>query len=95
MLRLLKKINTVFALIFILPIIVYKYLISVLLPPACKFHPTCSVYAVEALKKHGVVKGLYLSVIRIIRCSPLSHGGFDPVPDSFSFYRRKKDKMTI
>jgi hypothetical protein len=90
MLRLLKKINNVFALIFILPIMVYKYFISVLLPPACKFYPTCSVYAIEALKKYGVIKGSYLSIIRIIRCSPLSYGGFDPVPDSFSFYRRIK-----
>ena len=90
---LLKKINTVFALIFILPIIAYKYLISTLFPPACKFYPSCSVYAMEALKKYGVIKGLYLSIVRIIRCSPLSHGGYDPVPESFSFCRRKKDKI--
>jgi putative membrane protein insertion efficiency factor len=90
MLRLLKKIKSVFVLIFIVPILVYKYLISGFLPPVCKFHPSCSVYAIEALKKYGVIKGLYLSIIRIIRCSPLSHGGFDPVPDRFSFYRWKK-----
>jgi putative membrane protein insertion efficiency factor len=82
----LKKIRTIFALIFILPIIAYKYLISALLPPACKFYPSCSAYAIEAFKRHGVIKGLYLSIARIIRCSPLSHGGFDPVPESFSFF---------
>jgi putative membrane protein insertion efficiency factor len=86
MLVLLKRIKTIFAIIFILPIIAYKYLISAILPPACKFYPTCSTYAVEAIKRHGVVKGLYLSMIRIVKCSPLSHGGFDPVPDSFSFF---------
>jgi putative membrane protein insertion efficiency factor len=88
MLRLLKKIKPIFALLFILPILAYKYLISPFLPPVCKFYPSCSVYAIEALKKYGVVKGLYLSTIRIIRCSPLSYGGFDPVPDRFSFYKR-------
>jgi len=86
MLKLFKKIETAFGLIFILPIIAYKCLISALLPPACKFYPTCSAYAVEAIKRHGVIKGLYLSMVRIIKCSPLTHGGFDPVPDRFSFF---------
>jgi len=92
MLKILKKINTVFILILMLPIIAYKYLISAFLPPACKFYPTCSVYAMEAIKRYGIIKGLYLSIVRIIKCSPLSHGGFDPVPDFFSFYRQKGQK---
>ena len=92
MLKLLKKINTVFAVIFILPIIAYKYLISVFLPPMCKFYPSCSIYAIEAIKRYGVIKGLYLSAVRIIRCSPLSYGGFDPVPNNFSFFRQKNNE---
>ena len=58
----------------------YKALISPLLPAACRFHPTCSVYAVEALERHGLARGLLLAVKRIARCHPFTAGGFDPVP---------------
>lgn len=58
----------------------YKALISPYLPPACRFIPTCSVYAVEALERHGLVKGLLLSAARVVRCNPLCSGGYDPVP---------------
>ena len=58
----------------------YKIVVSPLLPPACRFLPTCSEYALEAIKKHGAVKGLYLALRRIFRCHPLCEGGFDPVP---------------
>jgi putative membrane protein insertion efficiency factor len=47
----------------------------------CIFEPSCSRYAVEALEKHGLFKGLYLSIYRIIRCNPFSKGGYDPVPE--------------
>ena len=59
---------------------VYQYLISPFLGPSCRFHPTCSHYAIEALSEHGVLKGGYLSVRRIIKCHPLHEGGHDPVP---------------
>ena len=58
----------------------YQYLISPFLGPSCRFHPTCSYYAIEAISEHGVLKGGYLSVRRIIKCHPLHEGGNDPVP---------------
>ncbi len=58
----------------------YKYAISPYLPSACRFYPTCSVYTMTALEKHGLFKGLSLSVKRILRCHPFCNGGYDPVP---------------
>ncbi len=58
----------------------YQCAISPWLPPACRFHPTCSQYSVEAFKAHGFVKGLWLTVWRILRCQPFCKGGYDPVP---------------
>lgn len=58
----------------------YQLFISPLLPPSCKFEPTCSHYALQALSRHGAVKGAALSVWRILRCNPWNEGGFDPVP---------------
>ena len=58
----------------------YKLLISPLLPPACRFHPTCSVYAIEAVERFGVCRGGWLALRRILRCHPFHPGGYDPVP---------------
>lgn len=58
----------------------YKRFLSPLLPRACRFHPTCSVYASEAIAKFGVRRGLALSAKRVARCHPFHEGGFDPVP---------------
>ena len=60
----------------------YQKLVSPLLGPRCRFHPNCSAYAVEALEKHGALRGSWLAARRITRCHPLNDGGFDPVPDS-------------
>ncbi|MGH9802164.1 MAG: membrane protein insertion efficiency factor YidD [Blastocatellia bacterium] len=57
----------------------YKYAISPLLPPSCRFTPTCSEYAIEAISKYGVWKGLALGMRRLSRCHPFSEGGYDPV----------------
>lgn len=58
----------------------YQLFISPFVPPSCRFHPTCSHYAIEALHKHGAVKGLWLALRRIARCHPWHPGGHDPVP---------------
>lgn len=58
----------------------YKVTISPLLPPACRFQPTCSEYAAEAVEVHGVARGVWLAVKRLARCHPFCRGGFDPVP---------------
>jgi uncharacterized protein len=58
----------------------YRRLISPLLPPACRFYPTCSAYAEEAVRRHGVLRGSLLTVKRLGRCHPLCEGGVDPVP---------------
>ena len=66
--------------VLILPIRLYKKLISPMLGNNCRFHPTCSKYAIGALRVHGPVKGLLLAVWRILRCNPYGHAGLDPVP---------------
>jgi len=58
----------------------YKLVISPVLPNACRFYPTCSQYAIEALTRHGLFKGGFLSIKRILRCHPFCDGGYDPVP---------------
>ena len=58
----------------------YQLAISVHFPPACRFYPTCSSYAYEAINAHGVLRGVWLAVKRILRCHPFSSGGYDPVP---------------
>jgi uncharacterized protein len=63
-----------------LPIRCYRRFLSPLLPPACRFHPSCSVYALRALQKHGALRGVRLIVWRLLRCQPFHPGGFDPVP---------------
>ena len=63
-----------------LPISFYQRCISPLTPPSCRFTPTCSEYARQALRKHGPVKGLWLAAWRILRCNPWGGSGYDPVP---------------
>jgi putative membrane protein insertion efficiency factor len=58
----------------------YKVAISPALPSGCKYYPTCSVYACEAVEKHGARHGLYMAVVRVLRCRPFHPGGWDPVP---------------
>ncbi len=58
----------------------YQIWIGPLLPPSCRYYPSCSAYAVEALAKYGAVRGSWLAARRILRCHPLHKGGFDPVP---------------
>lgn len=58
----------------------YQLFISPMLGPHCRFHPTCSQYAIEALQVHGAIKGSWLTLLRLGRCHPLDPGGYDPVP---------------
>ena len=67
----------------------YKRCISPLLPNACIYTPTCSEYAMEAIEKHGVLKGTGLAIWRVLRCNPFMKGGYDPVPEP------KKQKESI
>lgn len=67
------------------PIVFYQRLISPGLPRRCKYEPTCSAYAVDAVREFGVLKGLVLAGWRLLRCNPLSNGGLDPVCDQKLF----------
>jgi uncharacterized protein len=75
-----RKVGGWVAWLLILPIRFYQRFISPLTPPVCRFTPTCSQYAIEALRKHGPVKGLWLAVKRVLRCHPWGGSGYDPVP---------------
>ena len=76
----MKTILRMLGLPFILLIKLYQLIISPLLGPKCRFTPTCSQYALEALKKYGILKGSWLTVKRISRCHPWGGHGYDPVP---------------
>jgi putative membrane protein insertion efficiency factor len=65
---------------FIALIKVYQYCISPFFPPACRYTPTCSAYAVEAIEKYGALKGSWLTLKRLLRCHPFGGSGYDPVP---------------
>jgi hypothetical protein len=71
-----------------LPIQAYRRLVSPLLGPRCKYHPTCSRYALDALREYGVVRGLVLAGWRVLRCNPWSHGGVDRVGEQRLFRAR-------
>ncbi len=66
--------------LFLLPIIFYRYCISPFSPPSCRFLPTCSQYALEAIAKYGALRGGWLTLRRLLRCHPFCDGGCDPVP---------------
>ena len=73
----------------IAPIRLYQRAISPALPRRCKYHPTCSAYAVEAIRSFGILRGLVLAAWRLLRCNPWSHGGVDFVSDQKLFRQRE------
>ena len=72
--------TTLPAKVVLLPVHFYRRFISPLLPPTCRFYPSCSAYAVEALTVHGALRGTWLTIRRLLRCGPWHPGGLDPVP---------------
>lgn len=76
--------------LLVLPVIAYRRWMSPALPPRCRFHPSCSAYAVEALHRHGAGRGLALAGWRVLRCQPFHPGGYDPVPE----HRHHRDRPT-
>lgn len=64
----------------LLPVRLYRRLLSPVMPPVCRFHPSCSKYALDALQTHGPFRGSYLAARRLMRCHPFHPGGLDPVP---------------
>jgi uncharacterized protein len=74
--------------VLILPIRAYQKLISPMLPPSCKYHPSCSQYAIDAIRAYGPLKGTVLAGWRLLRCNPFSHGGYDPVEKQTLFRSR-------
>ncbi|MBO5212978.1 MAG: membrane protein insertion efficiency factor YidD [Clostridia bacterium] len=67
----------------------YRKLISPLKRPCCRFTPTCSQYALDAIDKFGAIRGMLLAIWRVLRCNPFGKGGYDPVPEKFTFKRQK------
>lgn len=76
----MKMLTKLLTKVLLLPIYFYRYSISPMLPASCRYTPTCSQYAIAALKKHGPFKGLWLAIKRIGRCHPWGGSGYDPVP---------------
>ncbi|MDR2010980.1 MAG: membrane protein insertion efficiency factor YidD [Bacteroidales bacterium] len=80
---------------FILLVKLYQWIISPWLPPSCRHTPSCSNYSIEAFKKHGPIKGLILSIWRILRCSPWGTSGYDPVPDKWPVKKKNINKLLL
>ena len=70
------------------PLQFYRRFISPAFPPRCKYHPSCSAYAVQAIERYGILRGVVLAAWRVLRCNPFSHGGYDP-PEAQSLFRAR------
>ena len=80
--------------LMVLPIRLYQRLLSPLIGPRCRYYPSCSEYAAQAIGRFGILRGLVLAGWRLLRCNPLSHGGFDPVEDQRLFKPRAPARST-
>jgi len=79
---------TALRVLVVAPVRLYQRVISPALPRRCKYHPTCSAYALSAIRRYGILRGLVLAVWRLLRCNPWSHGGVDFVEDQTLFRAR-------
>ena len=70
------------------PLRFYRRFISPALPPRCRYHPSCSAYAVQVVERYGILRGLVLATWRVLRCNPFSHGGYDP-PEAQKLFRAR------
>ncbi len=64
----------------IFPVRLYQLMVAPWLPPACRYHPSCSNYMIQAIEKHGILRGVWLGIRRLLRCAPWGGHGYDPVP---------------
>ena len=78
--KVLEKVSWAFSQVLIAPIRLYQLIHPYFFHGVCRFRPTCSQYAIEAIRIHGPFKGFYLAVFRVLRCNPFCKGGYDPVP---------------
>lgn len=76
----MNRVSAVAVRLAVAPLRGYQRFVSPFLPPSCRFHPSCSAYAIEALQRHGPLLGSWLTVRRLLRCAPWHPGGYDPVP---------------
>ncbi len=76
----MKWLRNIFVFLLIIPVKIYQWFISPMLGASCRYTPTCSEYSIQALKKYGPIKGLYLAIKRILSCNPWGGHGHDPVP---------------
>ena len=90
--RLPERLARLPALLPILALRAYQRFVSPALPRRCKYEPTCSAYAVEALRSHGLLRGTILAGWRLLRCNPFSHGGYDPVESQRLFGTRDRGR---
>jgi len=88
----LKTIKLILSGILIIPVKIYQFFISPILPQTCRHVPSCSNYTIEALKTHGPIKGSWLSAKRITKCNPWGTSGYDPVPPKGKVFKFKKYK---
>jgi putative membrane protein insertion efficiency factor len=84
----MNRASTALRTLFVLPIKLYQKTVSPMMGQRCKYYPSCSEYAVQAISKFGILRGLVLAGWRLLRCNPWSRGGFDPVEDQHLFRSR-------
>jgi putative membrane protein insertion efficiency factor len=89
----MKRLLKILRFIYLIPVYLYKGILSPYIGGSCIYSPTCSTYFSQAVSKHGILKGTVLGVIRIARCSRFYIGGHDPVPETFSFEEIKKNNI--